>query len=82
MPLNYSTMPKECRKVGEALIKYIPPGKYGVRAVAPHGETWIQTSTIEGTPGIDSWVKANEPNRLVEFGPALYHVFHRLHPAL
>ena len=75
VPLNYSTMPKECRKAGEALIKYIPPGKYGTRAVPPHGQTWIQTSTIEGTPGIDSWVKAREPNRLVEFGPALYHVF-------
>jgi hypothetical protein len=74
-PLNYFNMPRECRKPGEALIKYIPPGKYGIRLVAPHGETWIQTSTIEGTPGIDSWVKANEPNRLIEFGPALYHVF-------
>jgi hypothetical protein len=74
-PLDYSTMPRECRQVGEALIKYIPPGKYGTRVIPPHGETWIQTATIEGTPGIDSWVKANEPNRLVEFGPALYHVF-------
>jgi hypothetical protein len=75
LPLNYSTMPRECRAVGEALVKYIPPGKYGTRAVPPLGVTWIQTSTIEGTPGIDSWVKANEPNRLIEFGPALYHVF-------
>jgi hypothetical protein len=75
LPVDYTTMPRECRAVGEALIKYIPPGKYGVRAVVPPGETWIQTSTIEGTPGIDSWVKANEPNRLIEFGPALYHVF-------
>jgi hypothetical protein len=74
-PLDYSTMPRECRRVGEALIKNIPAGKYGTRAVQPAGETWIQTSTIEGTPGIDSWVKPNEPNRLVEFGPALYHVF-------
>ena len=75
LPLDYSTMPRECRAVGEALVKYIPPGKYGIRAVPPPGETWIQTSTIEGTPGVDSWVKANEPNRLIEFGPALYHVF-------
>ncbi|NJD55076.1 MAG: hypothetical protein FIA94_01580 [Nitrospirae bacterium] len=75
LPLDYSTMPKECNAVGEVLIKFIPPGKYGTRAVPPPGQTWTQTSTIEGTPGIDSWVKANEPNRLVEFGPALYHVF-------
>ena len=75
LPLDYSTMPRECRAAGEALVKYIPPGKYGIRAVPPPGETWIQTSTIEGTPGVDSWVKANEPNRLIEFGPALYHVF-------
>jgi hypothetical protein len=61
--------------VGEAFIKNIPPGKYGTRAVPPAGETWIQTSTIEGTPGVDSWVKANEPDRLVEFGPAFPHVF-------
>ena len=74
-PRDFSVMPRECKAVGEALVKYIPPGKYGIRAVPPLGVTWIQTSTIEGTPGIDSWVKANEPNRLIEFGPALYHVF-------
>jgi len=60
---------------GEALIKYLAPGKYGIRVVPPHDQNWYQTSTIEGTPGIDAWVKANEPTRLFEFGPALYHVF-------
>lgn len=75
VPLDYATKPRECRAVGEATIKFIPPGKYGVRAVPTAGQGWIQTSTIEGTPGVDAWVKANEPNRLVEFGPALYHVF-------
>jgi|WetSurSiteA1Bulk_404760.scaffolds.fasta_scaffold00079_4 large repetitive protein len=60
---------------GEALVKYLPPGKYGIRVVPPHNQNWYQTSTIEGTPGIDAWVKANEPTRLFEFGPALYHVF-------
>jgi len=60
---------------GEAVIKYLPPGKYGVRAIPPHNENWIQTSTIEGTPGIDTWVKANEPLQLIEFGPPFPHVF-------
>lgn len=60
---------------GEATIKYIPPGKYACQVVPPAGQGWIQDSTIEGTKVIDAWVKANEPPVLVEFGPALYHVF-------
>jgi len=60
---------------GEALVKYLPPGKYGIVLVPPAGEGWIQTTTIEGTPTIDAWVKANEPPVFVEFGPAAYHVF-------
>jgi hypothetical protein len=61
--------------VGEALIKYLPPGKYGVQAVPPPGSAWQQTATIEGTKTIDAWVKANEPPYFVEFGPAGHHVF-------
>jgi len=60
---------------GRALIKFIPPGKYGIVITAPHGEPWVQTTTIEGTPTIDAWVKAGEPTVLVEFGPALTHIF-------
>jgi large repetitive protein len=60
---------------GEATVKFLPPGKYGIRAVPPDRQKWSQTATIEGTPGVDSWVKANEPSRLYEFGPGLYHVF-------
>ncbi|MFQ5495926.1 MAG: hypothetical protein ACE5EX_11160, partial [Phycisphaerae bacterium] len=59
---------------GEALVKYLVPGKYGVQVVPPD-EGWIQTSTLEGTPTIDAWVKANEPPRFVEFGPSRWHVF-------
>ncbi len=61
--------------VGEALIKYLPPGKYGVQAIPPPGSAWKQTATIEGTKTIDAWVKANEPPYFVEFGPAGHHVF-------
>ena len=60
---------------GEATIKYIPPGKYGVQVIPPTGAGWIQTSTIEGTKVVDAWVKANEPAFFVELGPAAMHVF-------
>ena len=69
-------MPRECRKVGEALIKIHPARQVRhPRRCRPTARPGFRPSTIEGTPGVDSWVKANEPNRLVEFGPALYHVF-------
>ena len=61
---------------GNALIKHLPPGKYGVIAVAPAGpDQWIQTSTIEGTKVIDAWVKAGEPQFFVEFGAPGPHAF-------
>ena len=60
-------------EIGEALVKNIAPGKYGVRIVPPYGQGWQQTSTIEGTPGQDTWVKANEPRYFAEFGPAGHH---------
>jgi hypothetical protein len=62
---------------GNATIKYIPPGKYGIRAVPPTGgPNWIQTATIEGTPGIDAWVKVREPSTFIEgFGVGFKHVF-------
>jgi len=77
--------------VGEALVKYIVPGKYGIRLIPPEeddaGETmtWTQTTTIEGSPTIDAWVKANEPRAFVEgFGAAFWHAafgFVKLGPA-
>jgi hypothetical protein len=70
-------------RVGEALIKYLVPGKYGVRVVPPSFDDdgiamqWSQTSTIEGTPTVDAWVKANEPKLFVEgFGTGFNHVFY------
>jgi parallel beta-helix repeat protein len=68
-------------QVGEAVIKNLAPGKYAVTVKPPHiddagGEMdWIQTTTIEGTPVIDAFVKANEPNTFVEgFGTGVQHV--------
>ncbi len=60
---------------GEATIKYIAPGKYGVQVIPPAGQGWVQTSTIEGTKVVDAWVKSNEPPMFVEIGPAGWHVF-------
>jgi hypothetical protein len=61
---------------GTALVKDIPPGKYGVVVVPPAGSgLWTQTSTIEGTKLQDNWVKAGEPPFLVEFGAPGFHAF-------
>ncbi len=60
---------------GEVLIKNLSPGKYGIKIVPPSGQGWVQTSTIEGSPVIDAWVKANEPPFFQEFGPPGPHVF-------
>ena len=61
---------------GEAYIRNLPPGKYGIRAVPPVGTNWMQTATIEGTPTVDAWVKANEPPKFFEgFGTGFFHVF-------
>ncbi len=58
---------------GVVIIKYLFPGKYTLEAIPPDAG-WHQTSTIEGTKGIDAWVKANEPAFFQEFGPAGHHV--------
>jgi parallel beta-helix repeat protein len=65
-------------KAGELLIQNLPPGKYGIQVVPPPGhpgEGWHQTSTIEGTKGIDVWLRAGEPMFAVEFGPTVTHAF-------
>ncbi len=61
---------------GEALIQNLAPGKYGVQVIPPAGEDWIQTSTIEGTPTVDAWVKAGEPQYFSEFGVFMWHTFY------
>ena len=59
---------------GYAVIDNLVMGKYTVKVRAPGGEKWIQTTTIEGQPGIDAWVKPNEPQFFTEFGPPGPHV--------
>lgn len=71
---------------GTALIQNLAPGKYTILADPPAGarrgngqnsplRQWVQTATIEGTRGIDAWVKSGEPPYFQEFGPPGYHVF-------
>jgi hypothetical protein len=60
---------------GTALIQNLFPGKYTIRIRPPVGSDWTQTSTIEGTKGIDAWVKNAEPPFFQEFGPPGHHVF-------
>jgi len=60
---------------GEALVRYLAPGKYGIHVVPPQGENWVQTSTIEGTPVVDAWVRAGEPSYFAEWGFFQWHAF-------
>ncbi len=63
-------------QVGEALIKYLPQGKYGVIIIPEDATNWIQTATIEGTPTVDAWVRAGEPQFFTEgWGPGSWHCF-------
>jgi len=54
------------------------PGVYqdpdGIDPVRIRWGQWSQTSTLEGTWGIDAWVKAGEPAFFKEFGPPGHHV--------
>jgi hypothetical protein len=59
---------------GVALIKNLAPAKYTIFVSPPVGGDWHQTSTIEGTKGIDAWVKPKEPSYFQEFGPPGHHV--------
>jgi large repetitive protein len=59
---------------GVADIKYMMPARYQVEVIPPAGETWYQTSTIDGTHFIDAWVKLNEPANMIEFGMISKHV--------
>jgi large repetitive protein len=59
---------------GTLRIKYLFPAKYTITMVPPTGSDWTQTSTIEGSKGIDAWVKAGEPAYFQEFGPPAHHV--------
>lgn len=52
--------------------------QYEIKAshLAADQSKWHQTTTIEGTWGVDAWVKAGEPTFFKEFGPPGHHVWH------
>lgn len=62
---------------GTVRIRNLVPAKYTIQIEPPAGSGYRQTTTIEGTKGIDAWVVAREPSYsfLVEPGQPLPHVF-------
>lgn len=65
---------------GHALIQNVNPGRFDVMTHpgaerANRGETWIQVSTLEGTPANDAFAKVAEPRYFQEFGPPGFHAF-------
>lgn len=60
---------------GVAGIRNLFPAKYTIQVIPPAGADWHQTSTIEGSKGVDAWVKNGEPSFFQEFGPPGHHVF-------
>ena len=66
--------------VGEAVIKNLMPGRFGVivhpgAAREARGEEWLQTNTLDGSHFLDAFVKMGEPSYFQEFGPPGFHVF-------
>jgi hypothetical protein len=66
--------------VGQAQVKNLMPGRYGVvvhpsAAREAAGEEWLQTNTLDGTHFLDSFLKVGEPAYFQEYGPGGWHVF-------
>ena len=64
---------------GQALVKNLMPGRFGVVATPgadriARGEEWLQTNTLDGQKAHDSFIRVGEPSFFQEFGPAGYHV--------
>jgi hypothetical protein len=64
---------------GQALIANLYAGLYEVVASPgadriARGEEWLQTNTLDGTKGIEAFIKPGEPGYFQEFGPGGYHI--------
>ncbi len=64
---------------GHAVIANMYAGFYEVVASAAadriaRGEEWLQTNTLDGTKGIEAFIKPGEPAYFQEFGPGGFHV--------
>ncbi len=65
---------------GDIVIPYMPPQRYSVEVIPPAGQTWYQTTTLEGWHDWDTWaiqgwngfdpefVVGGEPFPFAEFG--------------
>jgi hypothetical protein len=66
--------------VGQAVIKNIMPERFTVivhpsAAREAAGEEWLQTNTLDGSHGLDVFVRSGEPPYFQEFGPGGWHAF-------
>ncbi len=64
---------------GQAIIDRLYAGLYEVLATPgadriARGEEWLQTNTLDGTKGIEAFIKPGEPGYFQEFGPGGYHI--------
>ncbi|HSJ52480.1 MAG TPA: hypothetical protein VLC52_01935, partial [Anaerolineae bacterium] len=59
MPLNIVQLGGECLSddYGMITIPNIGPMRYDVLVTPPDGQTWIQTTTLEGSHGWDTWLQ-------------------------
>ena len=77
-PAKYTVfaVPPAVKPPVEQCPRYYPNGANPPLTPWPaEGQSWMQTHTIEGTQGVDAWVKPNEPVFFKEFGPPGHHVF-------
>ena len=70
---------------GDIVIPYMPPQRYSVEVVPPNGQTWYQTTTLEGWHDWDTWaiqgwngfdpefIQGGEPFPFAEFGFVQVH---------
>jgi hypothetical protein len=64
---------------GQAVIKNLMPGRFSVIAHPgarreSRGEEWLQTTTLDGTHFLDSFIRAGEPAYFQEYAPAGFHI--------
>jgi hypothetical protein len=64
---------------GQAVIKNLMPGRFSVIAhPGAHreamGQEWLQTTTLDGTHFLDSFIRAGEPQYFQEYSPAGFHI--------
>ena len=52
---------------GELVIPHVGPNRYALSAIPPDGETWIQTTTLEGNHDWDAWVMEGSTGYDTEF---------------